>query len=125
MGGWARKTLNVTPSGRVLPCHAAETIPSLVFANVRDASLSSIWYESEAFNAFRGDGWMRDPCRTCERRDIDFGGCRCQAMALTGDARNTDPVCVLSPAHGIVEASAAQDAGSVTPPYHYRGAPGP
>ena len=124
MGGWARKTLNVTPSGTVLPCHAAESIPGLVFANVRDASLAAIWYGSDAFGAFRGEDWMRDPCRACERRGIDFGGCRCQAMTLTGDARNADPVCVLSPAHGIVEAFAPQDAGPVAPPYRYRGALG-
>ena len=126
MGGWARKTLNVTPTGRVLPCHAAETIPGLTFPNVHDASLAEIWHRSAAFEAFRGETWMREPCRSCDRRGIDFGGCRCQAMALTGDPRNTDPVCVLSPDHGIVAAATAlQDASASSglPSYRYRGLP--
>lgn len=97
MNGWGRRTLNVTPSGWALPCHSAQTIPGLVFWNVRDHSLKEIWEESPAFGAFRGTGWMREPCRSCSRQEIDFGGCRCQALALTGDARNTDPVCTLSP----------------------------
>ncbi|PDT83921.1 pyrroloquinoline quinone biosynthesis protein PqqE [Sinorhizobium sp. BJ1] len=97
MGGWGRVGLNVTPSGRVLPCHAAETIPSLSFENVRAGSLSEIWYDSKAFNAYRGEDWMPELCRSCERKKIDFGGCRCQAMALAGDASTTDPVCVRSP----------------------------
>ncbi|WOS64954.1 pyrroloquinoline quinone biosynthesis protein PqqE [Sinorhizobium fredii] len=97
MGGWGRVGLNVTPSGRVLPCHAAETIPGLSFATVRASSLAEIWYESDAFNAYRGDAWMPDLCRSCERKKVDFGGCRCQAMALAGDASATDPVCVRSP----------------------------
>jgi pyrroloquinoline quinone biosynthesis protein E len=97
MGGWGRVGLNVTPSGRVLPCHAAETIPSLSFENVREKSLSSIWYESNAFNAYRGEDWMPELCRSCERKKVDFGGCRCQAMALAGDASATDPVCIRSP----------------------------
>ncbi|MDK1492538.1 pyrroloquinoline quinone biosynthesis protein PqqE [Sinorhizobium sp. 7-81] len=97
MGGWGRVGLNVTPSGRVLPCHAAETIPSLSFENVRERSLSRIWYESDAFNAYRGEDWMPELCRSCERKKVDFGGCRCQAMALAGDASATDPVCIRSP----------------------------
>ncbi|ASY71742.1 pyrroloquinoline quinone biosynthesis protein PqqE [Sinorhizobium fredii USDA 205] len=97
MGGWGRVGLNVTPSGRVLPCHAAETIPSLSFENVRDGSLARIWYESDAFNSYRGDAWMPELCRSCERKNVDFGGCRCRAMALAGDASATDPVCVRSP----------------------------
>ncbi|MBP2233905.1 pyrroloquinoline quinone biosynthesis protein E [Sinorhizobium kostiense] len=97
MGGWGRVGLNVTPSGRVLPCHAAETIPGLSFETVRDRSLAEIWYEGEAFNAYRGEGWMPEPCRSCEHKKVDFGGCRCQAMALAGDARATDPVCIRSP----------------------------
>jgi pyrroloquinoline quinone biosynthesis protein E len=125
MGGWARKTLNVTPTGKVLPCHAAETIPGLDFPNVRDASLADIWAKSAAFNAFRGEDWMREPCRSCDRRGIDFGGCRCQAMALTGDPRNTDPVCMLSPDHGVVVAAAAAPTGSAGPAaYRYRLNPG-
>lgn len=97
MGGWGRVGLNVTPSGRVLPCHAAETIPSLSFENVREASLAAIWYDSDAFNAYRGEDWMPELCRSCERKKVDFGGCRCQAMALAGDASATDPVCIRSP----------------------------
>src|ERR1700680_2444634 len=87
VGGWGRRTLNVTPSGRVLPCHAAETIPQLEFWNVLERSLADIWENSPAFRAFRGTDWTREPCLTCPRRDIDFGGCRCQAFLLTGDAR--------------------------------------
>jgi pyrroloquinoline quinone biosynthesis protein E len=102
MHGWGRRSLNVTPSGKVLPCHAAETIPGLVFANVRDTSLADIWQSSPAFEAFRGTEWMPEPCASCARRDVDFGGCRCQAFAITGDARNTDPACSLSPAHGAM-----------------------
>ena len=99
VNGWGRQSLNVTPRGRVLPCHAAETIPGLEFWNVADHSLEDIWYRSPAFNAFRGTDWMPEPCQSCPRKEIDFGGCRCQALALTGDARNTDPVCELSPLH--------------------------
>ena len=102
MGGWGRRSLNVTPAGRVLPCHAAEVIPSLEFWSVRDHSLEDIWRNSPAFNAFRGEEWMQEPCRSCARRDQDFGGCRCQALLLTGDARAADPVCHLSPDHGLL-----------------------
>ncbi len=124
MGGWARKTLNVTPSGRVLPCHAAETIPDLAFWSAREHDLADIWRDSPAFNAFRGFDWMREPCRSCERRDVDFGGCRCQALAIAGDAREADPVCHLSPAHDRVAslaAGAASGEGPIT--YHYRESP--
>jgi PqqA peptide cyclase len=107
VGGWGRRSLNVTPAGKVLPCHAAETIPGLQFWNVRDHSLADIWANSPAFNAFRGTAWMQEPCMSCPRRDQDFGGCRCQAFALTGDAAATDPVCQLSPLHGLVENLAA------------------
>ena len=102
MGGWAKRTLNVTPTGKVLPCHAAETIPGLEFWSVREHSLSDIWFNSPSFNAFRGTEWMREPCRSCERKLIDYGGCRCQAMALTGDPREADPVCHLAPHHDKV-----------------------
>ena len=117
VGGWGRRSLNVTPAGRVLPCHAAESIPGLEFWSVREHSLADIWKNSPAFSAFRGTGWMQEPCRSCERRDIDFGGCRCQAFALTGDARATDPVCHLAPRHDevIALAGAQNDA-----PYVYR-----
>lgn len=104
MGGWGSTGLNITPAGDVLPCHAAETIPSLSFANVTGKSLSDIWYDDAAFNAFRGTDWMPELCQSCDRRDIDFGGCRCQAMALAGDAAATDPVCSKSPNRAIVDA---------------------
>ncbi len=117
MGGWGRRSLNVTPAGRVLPCHAAESIPGLAFWSVQDHSLADIWRNSPAFCAFRGTDWMREPCRSCPRREEDFGGCRCQAFLLTGDARATDPVCHLSPDHALVAELAAvrRDA-----PYAYR-----
>jgi PqqA peptide cyclase len=117
VGGWGRRSLNVTPAGKVLPCHAAESIPGLEFWSVREHSLADIWKNSPAFNAFRGTDWMVEPCRSCERREIDFGGCRCHAFALTGNARATDPVCHLAPGHDAVAALAAarEDA-----PYVYR-----
>jgi PqqA peptide cyclase len=117
VGGWGRRSLNVTPTGKVLPCHAAETIPGLEFWSVRDHSLADIWTMSPSFNAFRGIAWMEEPCRSCPRRNIDFGGCRCQALAITGNARATDPVCHLSPLHGRMAtlAAARKDA-----PYVYR-----
>jgi PqqA peptide cyclase len=115
MNGWGRQSLNVTPSGRVLPCHAAATIPGLTFWSARDRPLVEIWRESPAFNAFRGTEWMREPCASCPRKEIDFGGCRCQAFALTGDARNTDPVCMHSTARGLV-AAALEEARAAPPP---------
>jgi pyrroloquinoline quinone biosynthesis protein E len=102
VGGWGRRSLNVTPSGKVLPCHAAESIPGLTFWNVREHALADIWDNSPAFMAFRGTDWMQEPCRSCPKQKEDFGGCRCQAFALTGDARATDPVCHLSPHHARV-----------------------
>ena len=99
MGGWGKGIINVTPSGKVLPCHAAESITQLEFDNVRDRPLADIWLNGSAFNMYRGTSWMKEPCRTCPRREIDFGGCRCQAFALTGNAANTDPACSLSPMH--------------------------
>jgi PqqA peptide cyclase len=103
VGGWGRRSLNVTPAGKALPCHAAEVIPGLEFWNVREHSLGEIWRNSPAFNAFRGEAWMQEPCRSCARREQDFGGCRCQAFLVAGDARATDPVCHLSPRHAVVE----------------------
>ena len=102
VGGWGRRSLNVTPAGKVLPCHAAEVIPGLEFWNVSDHSLGEIWRRSPAFNAFRGEAWMQEPCRSCARREQDFGGCRCQAFLIAGDARAADPVCHLSPQHALV-----------------------
>ncbi len=117
VGGWGRRSLNVTPSGKVLPCHAAESIPGLEFWNVRDRSLADIWHRSPAFSAFRGTDFLPEPCASCERREIDFGGCRCQAFALTGDARAPDPVCELSPAHDLVARLAETQEDQ---PYQYR-----
>lgn len=101
MGGWGKRQLTVAPNGDVLPCPAAHALP-LPRASVRENSLARIWTESPLFQRFRGTDWMPDPCRSCDRREIDFGGCRCQAFLLTGDAARTDPVCHLSPDHGIV-----------------------
>jgi PqqA peptide cyclase len=121
MGGWARRSLNITPSGRALPCHAAETIPGLEFWSVRDQSVSEIWLRGPAFQAFRGTDWMQEPCRSCERRFIDFGGCRCQALAIAGQAAATDPACELSPLHGHMLALAEADSVPASPTYAYRG----
>jgi pyrroloquinoline quinone biosynthesis protein E len=111
MGGWGRRFLNVSPSGKVLPCHAAETIADLSFDNVRDRSVEEIWSGSDAFNRFRGTAWMREPCRSCARKEIDWGGCRCQAFAITGDATRTDPACSLSERHAsLVAATREADA---------------
>jgi pyrroloquinoline quinone biosynthesis protein E len=117
VGGWGRRSLNVTPAGRVLPCHAAEVIPGLEFWNVREHSLGEIWRASPAFVAFRGNDWMQEPCRSCALKEKDFGGCRCQAFLLTGDAAAADPVCHLSPHHHVVEQLAAMRENQ---PYRYR-----
>ncbi|MBV8090679.1 MAG: SPASM domain-containing protein, partial [Alphaproteobacteria bacterium] len=119
MGGWGRRFLNVSPSGKVLPCHAAETLPGLRFPTVAEASLSEIWYHSEGFDRFRGTEWMPEPCRSCERREIDWGGCRCQAFALTGDGARTDPACALSPDHFLLAAAQAE-ATAELPEFIYR-----
>jgi PqqA peptide cyclase len=104
MGGWGRKVLLVKPDGAVLPCHAANVIPRMTFENVQASSLRSIWEGSAAFQRFRGEDWMREPCRSCERRTLDFGGCRCQAFLLANDASATDPVCCLSADRAKVDA---------------------
>jgi pyrroloquinoline quinone biosynthesis protein E len=101
MGGWGAQQLTVTPNGNALPCPAAHQL-GLPRASVREHSLEWIWDESTIFNRFRGTDWMPEPCQSCDRREIDFGGCRCQAFQLTGDASRTDPVCHLSPDHEIV-----------------------
>ncbi|MGE7368786.1 pyrroloquinoline quinone biosynthesis protein PqqE [Neorhizobium sp. NPDC001467] len=121
MGGWGRTGLNITPSGKVLPCHAAETIPSLSFETIRDMPLADIWYDSAAFNAYRGDAWMPPLCRSCDRKAIDFGGCRCQAMALAGHAAATDPVCIRSPMRSALVEQAEADSRAEPPPFIYRG----
>lgn len=120
MGGWARDAFMVAPDGTVLPCHAAGTIPDLVFDRFGERSLAEIWRGSPAFNAFRGTDWMAEPCRSCERKEIDWGGCRCQAMAIAGNAAATDPACVKSPLHAhmatlIEEATTFEGAA-----FHYR-----
>jgi PqqA peptide cyclase len=114
MGGWGRRLMLIHPSGKVLPCHAAEVIPGLEFKNVRERSLEFIWQQSSSFRHFRGEAWMPEPCRSCERRAEDFGGCRCQALLLTGNATATDPVCSLAPAHPIVEAALAEANSTAT-----------
>jgi pyrroloquinoline quinone biosynthesis protein E len=111
MAGWGRRFINITPAGKALPCHAAETLPGLTFPSVKQANLEDIWLHSEAFERFRGTDWMPEPCRSCERREIDWGGCRCQAFALTGDPARTDPACALSPDHDLL-AEARRTAGS-------------
>ena len=115
-GGWGSVYLVVAPDGRTLPCHGATHITTLKFDTVREHSLSWIWEQSSAFQAYRGDGWMREPCRTCPQKAVDFGGCRCQAFALTGDATNPDPVCGLTPHRALIDA-ALQDADE---PIHYQ-----
>jgi len=102
MNGWGSVFLNIAPDGLALPCQAARMLPGLTFPNVRETSVREIWNDSSAFNAYRGEDWMREPCRSCPERTKDFGGCRCQAYMLTGEAVNADPVCALSPNHGRV-----------------------
>ncbi len=104
MGGWGRKLMLITPSGDALPCHAAQVIPGLLFENVKYRSLREIWERSAAFRKFRGEDWMQEPCRTCDRREQDFGGCRCQALLLAGDASATDPICSLAPLRPKIDA---------------------
>src|ERR1700733_4267122 len=118
MGGWGRQLMLIDPAGRALPCHAAGVIPGMQFDNVRDHDLGWIWTSSAAFQKFRGEDWMPEPCRSCDRRKEDFGGCRCQAFLLAADATVTDPACSLAPAHGMVEAAvreANSDAGVASP----------
>jgi pyrroloquinoline quinone biosynthesis protein E len=120
MGGWGRQMLAVTPSGEVMPCQAAASIPGLAFDNVRERPLGWIWSHSAAFERFRGTAWMREPCRSCALREVDWGGCRCQAMALAGDASATDPACELSPLHARMTAVAEAESGAAAPPFVYR-----
>jgi pyrroloquinoline quinone biosynthesis protein E len=126
MGGWGRKLMLITPSGDVLPCHAAQVIPGLRFGNVKEQALQEIWDSSDAFQKFRGEEWMREPCRTCDRRTQDFGGCRCQAFLLAGDAAVTDPVCTLTPQRVLVDEiiaatnAAAPEAIATKPDWLYR-----
>lgn len=114
MGGWGQKLMLINPSGKVLPCHAAEVLPKMTFENVRERPLQWIWEESESFQRFRGESWMPEPCRSCDRRAEDFGGCRCQAFLLTGDAAATDPACSLAPKHSIVESAVRESNGDTS-----------
>lgn len=122
MGGWGQRFITIDPAGRALPCHAAPTIPGLVFDTVRKRPLWEIWESSAAFRQFRGTDWMPEPCRSCERRTVDWGGCRCQAMALTGDAANADPACHKSAWHQSLGALAAAEAAAPPPSFTYRSA---
>jgi pyrroloquinoline quinone biosynthesis protein E len=108
VGGWGRKLMLVSPNGDVLPCHAASVIPGMRFENVKEKSLREIWENSPAFQKFRGEEWMKEPCKSCDRRHLDFAGCRCQAFLLAGDAAATDPVCSLAPTRAKVDAILAQ-----------------
>ena len=118
MGGWGSDAMAIMPDGTVLPCHAAQTITSLSFDTVTDKPLAEIWTASEAFERFRGTDWMQEPCKNCPRRDLDFGGCRCQAFAVTGDAAATDPACILSPHHEalrqVATCASGAEAGALT-----------
>jgi PqqA peptide cyclase len=120
MGGWGRGVINVTPSGLVLPCHAAQTIPGLRFDNVRERGLRDIWLASQAFQAFRGTGWMQEPCRSCEMRTRDWGGCRCQAFAFAGNAAAADPACAKSDLHAAFMGVAEREAAAVPPSLVFR-----
>ncbi|MGL4396549.1 MAG: pyrroloquinoline quinone biosynthesis protein PqqE [Hyphomicrobium sp.] len=120
MGGWGQNLMTITPSGKVLPCHASETIASLSFDNVRSRPLSDIWLNGQAFEAYRGTSWMKEPCRSCDRREIDWGGCRCQALAMTGDAANADPTCAKSSYHAQFRALAEEESRRPSPAFVYR-----
>ena len=136
VGGWGRKLILIKPDGEALPCHAAGIIPNLKFENVKNRTLREIWESSDAFQKFRGQDWMQEPCKSCDRREVDFGGCRCQAMLIASDPAATDPVCTLSPQREKIDAllatinSAADSPGArratsadpslLTPPWLYR-----
>jgi pyrroloquinoline quinone biosynthesis protein E len=119
MGGWARRFINLSPSGHAMPCHAAETLPGFTFPNVRDTKLADIWQHADAFTRFRGTDWMPEPCKSCDRREIDWGGCRCQAFALLGEAAVTDPACELSPHHHVM-LDAVRESEIANRPYVFR-----
>ena len=121
MGGWGRQFFNISPAGKVLPCHAAESITGMEFDSVRgNKSIRWIWDNSEAFNKYRGTGWMPEPCQSCEFKEIDFGGCRCQAFALTGSADNTDPACAKSDLHAQIFARATTESAEAQDRFIYR-----
>ncbi len=124
LGGWGRQAIVVTPAGRILPCHAANTLPGIAFPSIATTTLDEAWYRSAAFNRFRGTDWMPEPCRSCDRREVDWGGCRCQAFALTGDASVTDPTCELAPDRARLD-PALIAATEPPPPFIYRQMSGP
>ena len=119
MGGWARRIINISPAGLALPCHAAESLPGFMWPNVRDVSLGEVWLTDPGFARYRGTAWMPAACRSCDQREVDWGGCRCQAFALTGDAGATDPACALSPDHHLMS-DAVLEADRPPPPLVYR-----
>jgi len=119
MDGWGQRFIVISPEGLMLPCHAAHTIPGLKFENVRELPLAAIWSDSTGFNKYRGEEWMPEPCRSCDRRGKDFGGCRCQAYHLTGDAAATDPICKLAPSHALIVAARAATMDE-EPAFQYR-----
>ncbi|MCC5957810.1 MAG: pyrroloquinoline quinone biosynthesis protein PqqE [Rhodobacteraceae bacterium] len=123
MGGWGSTGLNIAPDGTVLPCHAAQTLEHLEFQNVQQTALADIWYRGAAFNAYRGNAWMPEPCQSCPRKALDHGGCRCQALALTGDAAATDPVCRKSPDRAKVDALLAEGETGTDADWVYRMSP--
>jgi len=125
MGGWAQRFININPEGLVLPCHAAETIPGLEFERIGERSLADIWRDNQAFTRFRGTGWMAEPCVSCDRRELDWGGCRCQAMAVAGRADVTDPACELAPDHDKMLAIAEAEGTARISDYAYRQIGGP
>ena len=108
VNGWGSMFLTVTPDGTALPCHTAKMLPGLAFPNVKEHSVSDIWFDSEGFNRYRGTGWMKEPCASCDQREVDLGGCRCQAFMLANDPAATDPVCVKSPLHHVVTEAVAR-----------------
>jgi PqqA peptide cyclase len=125
MDGWGRRFIVLSPEGLALPCHAAHSLPGLRFDSVRDRPLGEIWRDSDGFRVFRGEEWMPEPCRSCDRRGIDFGGCRCQAYHLTGNAAATDPTCQFSPDHALIEAAREAAEESRPAPLIYRSAKSP
>ncbi|THH35887.1 pyrroloquinoline quinone biosynthesis protein PqqE [Aliishimia ponticola] len=116
MNGWGSTGLNIAPDGTVLPCHAAQTIPHLTFENATARPLAEIWHDSAAFNAYRGTDWLPELCQSCDRRDVDFGGCRCQAMAVLGDPGAPDPVCRKSPGRAVLDDLLSQETVDIAPP---------
>ncbi|CAN1725155.1 PqqA peptide cyclase [Hyphomicrobium sp. 1Nfss2.1] len=120
MGGWGRSLIDITPTGKVLPCHACQDIPGISIDSVRERALADIWFRGDAFQKFRGTAWIKEPCASCDRREIDWGGCRCQALMMTGDACNADPACAKSPWHEEFAAIAERESQAPAPPFIYR-----